>query len=205
MSGPPTRNYSYVRSRILRLLEAEENEEAQALVSDWIDSGELDVYQRLRAHWMIRVAKGTINADSELFLPRSYIEMISICPYDGGKPLEAILPDQAGPWFGRGGPAEKYLIEGELLTVLPRQSSQSVYRFTYFSSDNNLTEPADQSILIQKAPQLLAFAGARHGAIHFGDQGLADTYGKAAQDIIDTINQTAARARVGSGYTIKRG
>lgn len=195
------RNGAYIAAKVLRLLEAEENPEAQELVYDWISAGEVDVYSRLRAHWMVRAATVTVNTDSEFQLPPSWLEMITIFPLATGVPLDSIAAEQAGPLFVKSGPPEGYLIEGLLCTILPRQP-ETQYRLTYYSQDREIQGAADSSMLTEQAPWALIYAAARHGAIHLGEDG--EKWAADATSIIDPINEMTASARFGGGLIIRR-
>lgn len=193
MSEIPTRGS--MKSQILRLLEATEDQDFQSRVDEWLDFGLQDVYSALRAWWAVRAATATVDVDGVIKLPPSYLSMITVLPMGGGRQLEPVTSEQAGVLFsGVGGP-RWYLLEGLLMTLLPPQTEPYSSRFTYYSSLEPLAVDTDTSMYLTKAGSAVMYAAASHGAVYRGDTNLASMYSNAATARIDIINLESAQAR----------
>jgi hypothetical protein len=192
------------RYLILELLEATQDDNFVQRADTWLGLGMQDVLSRLRAWWAIRAATFQVEADGVIYLPPSYLEMITVLPIGGPKGIVAVSSDQAAPMFAGAGPPTGYLMEGTLLTLLPPQTIPYAARCTYFSSLNPLILDTDTNLYLDRALGAVIYAGAYHGAIYRGDNSSAQDYASAASSRIDVINQETPAARYGAGIVIQR-
>src|SRR5688500_14091055 len=94
-------NYGTLKTRVLKLLEAEQDTESKGLVEIWVDAGLDDIFDRLRAWWMVRAAKITVDVDDKFSIPPSYISMLSVAPWGGGCPLTPVTSEQSHAYWDR--------------------------------------------------------------------------------------------------------
>jgi hypothetical protein len=196
-----------LEQEVLKLLEASNDAQALQRVGFWVDSGLQDAYTVIRPYWAIRAAIITVESDSTAFLPPSYLAMNGIFPLTGGKPLQAVTIEQAGPLFLQNVVCEpsSYLIEGTSITFLPLAQASAEYRLSYFSNLGPLSAPSDSTPWIERAGRALVFVCARYGALYMENDELAARCDGAFVSIAERINQDSVRARSGAGLVITRG
>ena len=193
-----------IKTDILRLLDAVEDQEFIDRVDFWFDLGMQDVYSACRAWWAVRASWATVSTDGNIQLPPSYLHMITVLPMDGGLPLDLVTPEQSSRYWATGGGPTAYIIEGLLMTLLPVQTVEYSARFTYYSTLEPLEGEGDTSMYLQRATSACAYAGAAHGALYRGDVGLSTQLAGAAAARIDSINLETAKGRFGQGVVMQR-
>lgn len=200
-----------LRQRILSFLEAEYDEEHNAKTEEWLLLGLEDCYQQLRPWWMIREARITIQARardaidvSRAQLPPSFLGMVAMIPWEGGRALEPVSPEQLAAWLNRyGGPAG-YMMAGSYVTVLPLQTQEASYRATYWSRFEPLLEDGDQNMLTVRAWNAVVYAALRHAAVWREDEAALGRYESAFGAMVEIINRDSYTARFGSGMVMRR-
>lgn len=196
--------YGTLKQRVLKLIEAEQDADAQGMVADWVDLGLDDVFDRLRAWWMVRGAKIEVDVDSKFGIPPSYISMLSVAPFGGGVPLTPVTSEQSHSYWDRTGDASHYLQEGEWIWIVPPQAAAKSYRVSYYSKLTPLVGDNDTNELLRRAPSIPMFAAAVHASLYRGDDMAAQRFSTYVLDKIETVNQERFSDAEGNGYVMTR-
>lgn len=146
MSGLGT--YAELRSAVLKTLDAEQDTERAAMVPVWVSLASSDIFNSLRAGWMIRQAEALVGLPDatdpgEMTLPPSLVELAGISYVNQGltdeqlaewqatgrvaalathvgQPLEALGPEHLYEVSRRYSTAPRgYVIEGHRLRLVP--------------------------------------------------------------------------------------
>ena len=139
-------NYSELKSAVLKTLDAEQDVERAAMVPIWTTLASSDIYNSLRAGWMIRrgetVAGLPDEPDGAMGLPPSLVELagVSFVPdgltdeqlhewsttggivalaYHPGSPLEALGPEHLAEVSNYRTAPRGYVVEGHRLRLVP--------------------------------------------------------------------------------------
>lgn len=214
-----------LQTAVLRTLDAEQDEERRALLPVWKDLAETDIYQSLRAGWMVRAAEAV--ADGPLMtVPPSLIELQGIgivnqtltdddlAEWDttgrilrldtiAEQPLEAIGPEQVAA-VGRYWTLPRYyLVTGHSIRLTPWQGTPLLTRFTYWSKGDDMEADTDFNEVLHHAPNAYFYGILRHEALFRGDSQAEQRWTQALLATVERANQ-AAYGWQGTGIVARR-
>ena len=219
MSGLAT--YGELRAAVLRTLDAEQDTERAAMVPVWTALASSDIYNSLRAGWMVRRGETVAGLPDEPYgemgLPPSLVELagVSYVPdgltdeqlvewrttggivalaYHQGQPLEALGPEHLAEVsrYRRVDP-RGYVVEGHRLRLVPWTSTNRplLLRFTYYSRGSDLVEADDSNEVLHHIPAAYYYGVLRHAAIFAGD---AEGEQRWSSALLTTVQQANASA-----------
>ena len=196
MSGLAT--YAELRDAVLKTLDAEQDTERKAMVPVWVSLASSDIYNSLRAGWMVRRGETVAGLPDEPYgemgLPPSLVELagVSFVPdgltdeqleewrltggiaalaYHPGQPLEALGPEHLAEVSRYRTAPRGYVVEGHRLRLIPWTYSNRpmLLRFTYYSRGSDLVEDDDTNEVLHHIPAAYYYGVLRHAAIFAGD------------------------------------
>jgi hypothetical protein len=173
----------------------------QAAVSEYLDRTDLtetDLIERARVRIgtelrsLEQITTTTLSSftNGVASLPAGFQEMIEVRSSD--VPLRPVNYHELGYWLSAGSPAV-YAIYGRNIHI-PGASSADIW---YFQQEAALSSGATEHATMAAFPQLWIYAAVAEGARIEKNWELADRMELAFQQLRDTINAQASRARFG--------
>jgi len=187
-------NYAELRVAVLKTLDAEQDTERKAMVPIWTALASSDLYNSLRAGWMVRRGEA-VTEGALMGLPPSLIELVGVNLVNvgltdeqlaewqetkaiadlvnhPGQPLEALGPEhlmEVGRYYDT--TPRGYVVEGHKLRLSPWNTTNRplLTRFTYYSRGSDLTEDDDTNEVLHHVPAAYYYGVLRHAAIFAGD------------------------------------
>lgn len=203
-----------LQTAVLRTLDAEQDEERRALLPVWKDLAETDIYQSLRAGWMVRAAEA-LATSALMTVPPSLIELQGIGIVNqtlldedlaeweatgrilrldtvAEYPLEAIGPEQVVAANRYSMVPRYYLVTGHSIRLAPWSgTSPLLARFTYWSKGDPMEADADFNEVLHHAPNAYFYGILRHAALFAGD---AEAEARWTQALLATVERANAAA-----------
>lgn len=204
-----------LKSAVLRTLDALEDEEREAMLPTWRALAESDIFNTLRAGWMIRRGQA-IASLARMTLPPSLIELVGLSYInhalteaelaefaatgtilalvnEPGAPLEPIGPEHVGEVGRYRTTPRGYLVEGHNVRLVPWQddSSSLLVRFTFYSKGKPLELADDTNEVLHHIPAAYYYGMLRHAAIFGGDAEGEQRWSAALVTIVERANATA--------------
>jgi hypothetical protein len=214
-----------LQTAVLRTLDAEQDEWRQLMLPVWKDLAETDIYQSLRAGWMVRAAEAVTDGPL-MTVPPSLIELQGIGVVNqtltdedlaeweatgrilrldsvAEQPLEAIGPEQVAA-VGRYWTVPRYyLVTGHSIRLVPWQGPPLLTRFTYWSKGDDMTADLDFNEVLHHAPGCYLYGILRHEALARGDTQAEARWTQALLATVERAN-AAAYGWQGTGIVARR-
>lgn len=214
----PLANYGELRAAVLTTLDAEQDAERTALVPVWVALASSDIFNSLRAGWMVRRGETVAGLPDEPFgemgLPPSLIELAGVSLVNvgltdeqleewqttgaivalgthPGQPLEALGPEHLAEVNRYRTTPRGYLVEGHRLRLVPWtvDARPMLLRFTYYSRGSDLIEDNDSNEVLHHIPAAYYYGVLRHAAIFAGDMEGEQRWSSA---LLTTVQQANA-------------
>jgi hypothetical protein len=194
----PLANYAELREAVLTTLDAVQDSERAAMVPIWVTLASSDIYNSLRAGWMVRRGETVAGLPDEPYgemgLPPSLVELAGVnivnegltdeqltewqttggivaLATQPGQPLEALGPEHLAEVSRYRTAPRGYLVEGHRLRLVPWTTTNRplLCRFSYYSRGSDLVEDDDTNEVLHHVPAAYYYGVLRHAAIFAGD------------------------------------
>jgi hypothetical protein len=215
----PLANYGELKAAVLKTLDAEQDTERAAMVPVWVSLASSDIYNSLRAGWMVRRGETVAGLEDEPYgemgLPPSLVELAGVSLVNvgltdeqlaewqttgvivalathPGYPLEALGPEHLAEVGRRYDTTPRgYLVEGHRLRLVPWNTTNRplLLRFTYYSRGSDLVEDDDTNEVLHHVPAAYYYGVLRHAAIFAGDMEGEQRWSSA---LLTTVQQANA-------------
>jgi hypothetical protein len=220
-------NWGELKSAILTTLDAVQDTERQAMLPTWRTLAESDIFNSLRAGWMIRRSQA-LALSSRVTLPPSLIELVGVgfvnhsvtdtelaefqatgsiaaLVNDPGTPLEALGPEHVAEVSRYRTAPRGYLVEGHNLRLVPWQSENRplLFRLTFYSRGKPIVEDEDTNEVLHHIPAAYYYGMLRHAAIYSGDAEGEQRWSAALVTAVERAN-AAAYGWQGTGIVSRR-
>jgi hypothetical protein len=216
----PLANYGELRAAVLKTLDAEQDTERAAMVPVWVSLASSDIYNTLRAGWMVRRGETVAGLPDEPYgemgLPPSLVELAGVSFVNvgltdeqlaewqttgvivalathPGQPLEALGPEHLAEVSRYRTAPRGYLVEGHRLRLVPWTSSNRplLCRFTYYSRGSDMVEDDDTNEVLHHVPAAYYYGVLRHAAIFAGDMEGEQRWSSALLTTVQQANSSS--------------